>query len=71
MRDSMDPRHADKATVGIMMLETNFPRPLGDIGNEQTWDFPVQMRIVDGASAKKVVQQKEESRETKCVVKEK
>ncbi|MEN8658252.1 MAG: aspartate/glutamate racemase family protein [Marivita sp.] len=55
MRDSMDPRHADKATVGIMMLETNFPRPLGDIGNEQTWDFPVQMRMVDGASAQKVV----------------
>ncbi|GAA6181838.1 aspartate/glutamate racemase family protein [Shimia sp. NS0008-38b] len=43
------------ATVGIMMLETNFPRPPGDIGSPQTWDFPVQMRTVGGASAQKVV----------------
>lgn len=44
-----------KAAVGILMLETNFPRPPGDIGNVGTWDFPVKMRKVDGASATKVV----------------
>ena len=45
----------EQAAVGVLMLETNFPRPLGDIGNEQTWDFPVRFRTVGGASAQKVV----------------
>jgi len=44
-----------KAAVGILMLETNFPRPPGDIGHAQTWDFPVVMRKVGGASAQAVV----------------
>ncbi|MCK8464468.1 aspartate/glutamate racemase family protein [Aliiroseovarius sp. S1339] len=44
-----------KAAVGILMLETSFPRPLGDIGHQHTWDFPVHMRAVGGASAQKVV----------------
>lgn len=46
-----------QAAVGILMLETNFPRPPGDIGHERTWDFPVRMRTVGGASANKVVHQ--------------
>ena len=45
----------EQAAVGILMLETNFPRPLGDIGHDQTWDFPVRFRTVGGASAQKVV----------------
>ncbi len=45
----------ERATVGVLMLETNFPRPLGDIGHEHTWDFPVLFRKVGGASAQKVV----------------
>lgn len=45
----------EKAAVGILMLETSFPRPPGDIGNGGTWNFPVQMRKVGGASAQKVV----------------
>lgn len=45
----------ERAAVGILMLETNFPRPLGDIGHEHTWDFPVLFRKVGGASAQKVV----------------
>lgn len=44
-----------RTAVGIMMLETNFPRPHGDIGHEHTWDFPVHMRAVGGASAQRVV----------------
>ncbi|WP_323769804.1 aspartate/glutamate racemase family protein [Antarctobacter sp.] len=44
-----------RAAVGILMLETNFPRPPGDIGHEGTWDFPVLMRKVGRASARKVV----------------
>lgn len=41
--------------IGILMLETRFPRPPGDIGNPDTWPFPVRMRVVTGASAQKVV----------------
>lgn len=43
------------ASVGILMLETRFPRIFGDMGNAQTWDFPVQYRVVRGASPDKVV----------------
>ncbi|MCR9136027.1 MAG: aspartate/glutamate racemase family protein [Alphaproteobacteria bacterium] len=43
------------ANVGIMMLETQFPRIYGDIANANTWPFPVQYRIVRGATPDKVV----------------
>jgi len=43
------------ANIGIMMLETQFPRIYGDIANANTWDFPVQYRIVRGATPDKVV----------------
>lgn len=43
------------ATLGILMLETRFPRIHGDIGNAYTWPFPVQYRIVRGATPDKVV----------------
>ncbi|WP_166418662.1 aspartate/glutamate racemase family protein [Cochlodiniinecator piscidefendens] len=43
------------ANVGILMLETQFPRIFGDIANAATWPFPVQYRIVRGATPDKVV----------------
>lgn len=43
------------ANIGIMMLETRFPRIHGDIANANTWPFPVQYRIVRGATPDKVV----------------
>jgi Asp/Glu/hydantoin racemase len=43
------------ASVGILMLETQFPRIHGDMGNAATWDFPVQYRVVDGATPERVV----------------
>ncbi|MGR3291986.1 MAG: aspartate/glutamate racemase family protein, partial [Paracoccaceae bacterium] len=43
------------ASVGIMMLETRFPRIYGDIANANTWPFPVQYRIVKGATPDKIV----------------
>jgi len=43
------------ASVGILMLETQFPRVIGDMGNAQTWPFPVQYRVVRGASPELVV----------------
>lgn len=43
------------ASVGILMLDANFPRIPGDIGNATTWDFPVQYRVVKRASPEKIV----------------
>ena len=43
------------AAVGILMLETRFPRIPGDMGNALTWDFPVHYRVVRGANPDNVV----------------
>ncbi len=46
--------------LGILMLDTQFPRPPGDIGNLQTWaalGIPVQMHKVQGASPAKIVRE--------------
>lgn len=43
------------ATVGILMLNTRFPRIPGDIGNASTWPFPVQYKVVDAATPDNVV----------------
>lgn len=46
------------ARVGILMLETRFPRLPGDVGNAQTWPFPVLYKVVPGASSERVVRQR-------------
>ena len=43
------------ASVGMLMLETRFPRIPGDIGNAGTWPFPVLYKVVRGASPDHVV----------------
>lgn len=43
------------APLGILMLETRFPRIDGDMGNAGTWPFPVLFRVVRGATPEKVV----------------
>jgi len=45
----------DRPALGVVMLETRFPRPRGDIGNAATFDFPVRYRTVSGASPRRVV----------------
>jgi hypothetical protein len=35
--------------IGILMLDTRFPRPPGDIGNAWSFDFPVRYKTVKGA----------------------
>ncbi len=45
------------ASVGILMLEAQFPRIPGDMGNALSWDFPVHYKIVRGASPDLVVRQ--------------
>ena len=43
------------ASIGILMLEAQFPRIPGDMGNAATWPFPVHYKVVRGASPDKVV----------------
>jgi len=43
------------ARVGILILETRFPRIPGDMGNAETWPFPVLYKVVPGASPRRVV----------------
>ena len=45
------------APIGILMLEAQFPRIKGDMGNAGTWPFPVLYRVVSGASPDIVVRQ--------------
>jgi hypothetical protein len=46
------------ARVGILMLETRFPRIPGDPGNGATWPFPVLWKVVPGATPDRVVRHK-------------
>ncbi|HEX6440711.1 MAG TPA: aspartate/glutamate racemase family protein [Stellaceae bacterium] len=46
------------ARVGILMLETSFPRIPGDPGNGLTWPFPVLWKVVPGATPDRVVRHK-------------
>jgi hypothetical protein len=41
--------------VGILLLETSFPRIPGDVGNAETWQFPVTFKVVRGATPEIVV----------------
>lgn len=49
-----------KAFLGVLMLDTRFPRPPGDIGNPATFDalgIPVRYLTVAGASPMRVVRE--------------
>ncbi len=41
--------------LGILMLDTQFPRIPGDVGNAETWPFPVQYGVVRGATPQAIV----------------
>ena len=46
--------------LGVLMLDTRFPRPVGDIGNPATFEragIPVRYTVVRGASPQRVVRQ--------------
>ncbi len=41
--------------LGVLMLQTRFPRPPGDVGHPASFTMPVRHRVVDGASPLRVV----------------
>ena len=49
------------AKIGILMLNTTFPRLIGDIGNPKTFCFPVNRVVVDKATSKNVVKSNDPS----------
>lgn len=46
-----------RSSIGVVMLDTQFPRFHGDIGNPDTWPFQVHYKTVPGAHAKSVIEQ--------------
>lgn len=47
------------AMLGVLMLDTRFPRIRGDIGAPETFDFAVRYRVVGGASPQRVVRERD------------
>lgn len=41
--------------IGVLMLDTQFPRPAGDIGNAASYPFPVLYKKVVGAVTSKIM----------------
>ena len=41
--------------LGILMLDTRMPRLPGDVGNAETWPFPVQYAVVKGADTSRIM----------------
>lgn len=44
-------------SLGVIMLDTAFERPVGDVGHPGSWSFPVRFRRVGGASVARVIRQ--------------
>lgn len=42
-------------TIGILSLDTKFPRPIGDAGNPLSYAVPARVRIVKGADSPVIV----------------
>lgn len=48
-------RNPDQTVLGVLMLDTSFPRPPGDIGNPDSFDHPVIYRRMPGAIVSRIV----------------
>jgi Asp/Glu/hydantoin racemase len=44
-----------KQDIGILMLDTIFPRIVGDIGNAETFSFPIRYKVIKHALPTKIV----------------
>lgn len=43
------------AALGVLMLDTKFPRIVGDVGNRLSYQYPVIFRTVRGATVQRVI----------------
>ena len=41
--------------LGVLMLDTVFPRVPGDVGNALTWPFPVRYKVLEGARSSRIM----------------
>ena len=41
--------------LGVLMLDTRMPRLPGDVGNAETWPFPVHYAVVKGADTSRIM----------------
>lgn len=48
-------RTTDGHDLGVLMLDTVFPRLPGDVGNALTWPFPVRYEVVRGADPPRIM----------------
>ncbi|MES2635201.1 MAG: aspartate/glutamate racemase family protein [Pseudomonadota bacterium] len=48
--------------LGILMLDTRFPRPMGDLGNPASWGVPTELLVVHGIGPADAVQSAQELR---------
>lgn len=55
--------HGSRGFLGVLTLDTNFPRLVGDIGNPASFGVPVLTRVVRGARPEVVVQSARGQRE--------
>ena len=46
-------------SVGIIMLDCAFPRPVGDIGNARSFPFPVRYEVLEGIAAARLTREEE------------
>ena len=42
--------------IGVLCLESYFPKPPGHIKNAQSFDFPVTFKVVEGATTQRIVE---------------
>ena len=50
-------RAVNAKTLGILMLDTRFPRLPGDVGHAASWTMPVRYFVVRGATPQRVVRE--------------
>ncbi|MGI9436502.1 MAG: aspartate/glutamate racemase family protein [Geminicoccaceae bacterium] len=48
-------RRGEDAPLGILMLNTRFPRIAGDIGNPSSFPFPVRYAVIEPATVDRIV----------------
>jgi hypothetical protein len=53
----MSLHRSSRGFLGILMLDTRFPRIVGDIGNPASFAIPVQHRVVAGATPQRAVRE--------------